>query len=173
MYECSPGHLPPAHGCHCHSRDAEPSAVSSKMFTGAEARPNVHCRMCNRRFDSTPVPVVVWMRNDPHRCMYLNTWSPGGGALWEIMETLGGTDPYWRKYVSRGSILRAYSLTPLSVLPASCDDEIKISQFPATTMPIPTCSHHTNLCLQQSRPPLPTALPFLSQWTIFQNFILK
>lgn len=59
MYECSPGHPPPAHGCHCHSQDAEPSAVSSKMFTGAGARPDMHNRMCNGRFDSTPVPVVV------------------------------------------------------------------------------------------------------------------
>lgn len=34
--------------------------------------------------------VVVQMRNISHRLSCLNTWSPGGGAVCEFMEPLGG-----------------------------------------------------------------------------------
>lgn len=60
-----------------------------------------HGTLCNWKYDSIPMLVVVRMRNVSRGCMYLNTWSPGGGALWESMEPLGGRDPCWRKYASR------------------------------------------------------------------------
>lgn len=72
------------------------------------------------------------MRNVSHRFMYLNSWSPVGGSVWESHGTFRRRSllkevPYWR------CVLRVYKLLLVPFLCFLHVDENVTSQLPVPT----------------------------------------